>query len=97
MARYIDADALLKKIFTYTINAKEVEYAILSAPAEDVVPKDELLRCRENLKAVLDEIPETQREVAREIFEEIEKLHLHIANEFDARRYAELKKKYTGE
>ena len=34
-------------------------------------------------------------EVAREIFEEIEKLHLHITNEFDLRRYEELKKKYT--
>ena len=34
-------------------------------------------------------------EVAREIFEEIEKLHIHITNEFDLRRYEELKKKYT--
>lgn len=34
-------------------------------------------------------------EVAREIFGEIEKLHLHITNEFDLRRYEELKKKYT--
>lgn len=33
--------------------------------------------------------------VAREIFEEIEKLHLHITNDFDARRYEELKKKYA--
>ena len=36
-------------------------------------------------------------EVAAEIFEEIEKLHLHITNEFDLRRYEELKKKYTEE
>lgn len=34
-------------------------------------------------------------EIAREIFDEIEKLHLHITNDFDARRYEELKKKYT--
>lgn len=34
-------------------------------------------------------------EVAKEIFEEIEKLHLHITNEFDLRRYEALKKKYT--
>ena len=34
-------------------------------------------------------------ETAREIFSELEKLHLHITNEFDARRYAKLKKKYT--
>ena len=42
-------------------------------------------------------IEETKDELAREIFEEIEKLHLHITNEFDLRRYAELKKKYTEE
>ena len=32
---------------------------------------------------------------AMDVFEEIEKLHLHVTNEFDLRRYAELKKKYT--
>jgi hypothetical protein len=36
-----------------------------------------------------------KKDVAREIFEEIEKLHLHITNEFDLRRYEALKKKYT--
>jgi hypothetical protein len=50
------------------------------------------------------EVPETERELlvrkakaeaAVEIFEEIEKLHLHITNEFDLRRYEALKKKYT--
>lgn len=35
-------------------------------------------------------------DVVREIFEEIEKLHLHITNEFDFRRYNELKKIYGG-
>ena len=34
-------------------------------------------------------------DVAREIFEEIDKLHLHVTNEFDLIRYEELKKKYT--
>lgn len=34
------------------------------------------------------------KDCAREIFEEIEKLHLHVTNEFDVRRYAELKKKH---
>lgn len=33
--------------------------------------------------------------LAKEIFAEIEKLHLHVTNEFDMRRYEELKKKYT--
>ncbi len=83
MARYIDADLLLERIYPYngvdkskyTINAKAVHEAIRQAPTADVVPKSEVAR----------------------IFEEIEKLHLHITNEFDLRRYEELKKKYTGE
>ena len=29
-----------------------------------------------------------------QIFKELESLHLHITNEFDVRRYEELKKKY---
>ena len=35
------------------------------------------------------------KKAAEEIFEELERLHLHITNEFDLRRYNELKKKYT--
>ena len=60
MARYIDADALITKIFPmgigdgmYTINAKAVKFAIDNAPTADVAPKSE---------------------VAREIFEDIEKI-----------------------
>lgn len=33
--------------------------------------------------------------VAREIFDEIDKLHIHVSSPYDANRYAELKKKYT--
>ena len=29
------------------------------------------------------------------IFEDIDKLHLHVANEYEARAYEELKKKYN--
>ena len=59
----------------------------------------EIERLKYNLKAVLDEIPETKREVAREIFAEIEK----IATAEGAYDYvsiqdiAELEKKYTEE
>ena len=31
---------------------------------------------------------------AKQIFADIDKLHLHVANEFEARAYEELKKKY---
>ena len=90
MARYIDADALIKKIFPmgigdgmYTINAKAVRFAIDNAPTADVAPKSE---------------------VAREIFEEIEFDIHQLMFERDETRaiaiegvIAELKKKYTGE
>lgn len=46
-----------------------------------------------HFKPTADVAPKS--EVAREIFAEIEKLHLHVTNEFDMRRYEELKKKYT--
>ena len=51
MARYIDADALIKKIFPmgigdgmYTINAKAVKFAIDNAPTADVVA---VVRCKD--------------------------------------------------
>lgn len=52
MARYIDADALIKKIFPYdvvdkkcyTINAKMIYEAIQKAPTADVAPKSEVAR-----------------------------------------------------
>ena len=50
MARYIDADALIKKIFPYdvvdkkcyTINAKMIYEEIQKAPTADVVPNSEV-------------------------------------------------------
>jgi hypothetical protein len=50
MARYIDADKLIDKIFPigliddgkYTINAKAIKMAIDSCPTADVVPKSEV-------------------------------------------------------
>lgn len=44
---------------------------------------------------IMATIVQAKQELASEIFAEIEKLHLHITNDFDLRRYAELKKKYT--
>ena len=51
MARYIDADVLIKKIYPmgigdgmYTINAKAVKFAIDNAPTADVAPKSEIAR-----------------------------------------------------
>ena len=102
MARYIDADELIKKIFpydvvdkkTYSINAYAVYDAIKKAPTSDVAPK---------------------REVAKEIFEEIKKI-ITVIDEivYDGRvifsdkknrlwhpisplAFAKLEKKYLGE
>lgn len=52
MARYIDADKLIKKVFpydvidkkSYTINAKTIFEAINNAPTEDVA---EAVRCKD--------------------------------------------------
>lgn len=51
MARYIDADVLIKKIYPmgigdgkYTINAKAVKFAIDNTPTADVAPKSEVAR-----------------------------------------------------
>lgn len=51
----------------------------------------------EEFEAELYQAHNIRTEVAMEIFEEIERLHLHITNEFDLQRYNELKKKYLGE
>lgn len=90
MARYIDADALLRDIYRNPEGdsgerCAQILEAILSAPTVDVAPR---------------------AEVAREIFEEIEKNIvvlelsecLNIKNiDVDTRLYAELKNKYTEE
>jgi hypothetical protein len=70
--------------------------------------KREVDRLKYNLKAVLEEIPETKRELASEIFAEIERLldlnclqgDIFIGKYFDVdlkNDIAELKKKYTEE
>ena len=40
----------------------------------------------------IDEVPTVN--LAEEIFADIDKLHLHVSNEYEARAYEELKKKY---
>ena len=57
--------------------------------------KREVDRLKYNLKAVLEEIPETKAEVAREIFEEIERMCIDTFGNFNHKVFAELKKKYT--
>lgn len=89
MARYIDADALIKYIFPYdvvdqkcySINAKAVYEAIKKAPTADVVPKSEvddwIVTAKENLiriEELENALKQAKAEVAWEIFEDIERL-----------------------
>lgn len=87
MARYIDAEKLINKMFpiglvdngNYTINAKTVKVAIDQTPTADVSPKSE---------------------VAREIFEGVDSLldlvcHMIGIEILSFPQYTELKKKYT--
>lgn len=99
--RYIDADALIKKMFPlgigdgmYTINAKAVKFAIDNASTADVAPSGEVERLYYNLQAVLEERAETKREIAMEIFEELETL-IYKYGVINCHKVAELKKKYT--
>ena len=86
MTRYIDADALIKKVFPYdvvdtkcySINAKMIYNAIQEAPTADVVPKSEVER-------LLDEIDGW--------FMYCENYSGHLIKI----KLAELKKKYTEE
>ena len=63
----------------------------------DVATRAEVELWKGRTEAVFAAIPETRREFARKIFEEIDKLHIHVSSPYDANRYAELKNKYTGE
>ena len=97
MARYAEWNKFIGNLKTDkygATNVNEVGIAFDKAIA-DVVPKSEVERWRRNLEAVLEEIPETKREIAREIFEEIESLFFKNGVFIHIQSYNELKKKYT--
>lgn len=111
MAEYIDREKIFPNGVFY-VSAENPESSlnelinrICNLPTADVVPKSEAVLASSGAVKILIEChryalthdADIKKEVAREIFEEIEKLHLHITNEFDVRRYTELKKKYTEE
>ena len=97
MARYAEWNKFIGNLKTDkygATNVNEVGIAFDKAIA-DVVPKSEVERWRRNLEAVLEEIPETKREIAREICEEIESLFFKNGVFIHIQSYNELKKKYT--
>ena len=78
--RLIDADLAAKKLM---VLAKEPDYQ----------HEDEDWRVGLYMaESALDEVPTAT--VVEQIFADIDKLHLHVANEYEARAYEELKKKY---
>ena len=91
--RYIDADALIKKIYPmgigdgkYTINAKAVKLAIDNIPTSDVVPRsevEELTRENESLAKTVNEASELIRKLRSKVEEsktEVEELKAIIAD-----------------
>lgn len=79
------------------VNADLNESLRLAAEANKDL-QAEVDRLRFNLKAVLDERAEDKAEVAREIFEELDKkIFHHIPDLYTFEIYTELKKKYTEE
>ena len=111
MAEYIEREALLnalkeeRKNGNFVFTSKWIKEIMDNLPTADVVPKSEVEKLqnelviwkqnRFNLYQKLECYEMARQKVAREIFAEIEKLHLHITNDFDLRRYEQLKKKYT--
>jgi hypothetical protein len=121
MPRYIEANDLVRamtlranrttlgEITPPQLSYSEMLELVADAPTADVVPRERFDRVFGNLKAVLEERSEDKEEVAREIFEEIEKtVNACVVDEslfkpayFEFRKFneqlAELKKKYTGD
>lgn len=74
MARYFDADELLKKLPDDLPYKASVKRVLMQAPAADVVPREDLTKAIENFIDAQDKVMrEEKAEVAREIFNEIEK------------------------
>lgn len=94
MARYIDVDLAIKlhegELWAWDVC--DLKEFLAEVPTADVVPKSEVERLYYNLQAVLEERAEPKKELAMEIFEEIERICVGMQDYTD---YAELKKKYT--
>ena len=80
MARYYESETLIEFVKKYTphINGEStlecVERAIREAPTADVVPKSEVEELKQIYQKYNKAIKHERAEVAREIFEEIEKI-----------------------
>lgn len=84
MARYIDADKLINKMFPiglvdngkYTINAKAIKVAIDQTPTADVVPKSEV----ERLEKEVEQLRNNNDCLIKEaVFAPMERAHTIIA------------------
>ena len=103
MERYIDADELLARM-KRTPRYFDVKHDIEAMPTADVVPRseyDELLKAYSVYEEITG-LKKAKHDVAREIFEEIERL-IELTAFADCwseggfkSDIAELKKKYTG-
>ena len=110
MARYIDADDAIRLSkedkLAWVYDLTDLEEFLAGVPTADVVPKSEAEKWYNALmgECVMSCCPlhnELRAEVAREIFEKIEKIMYRMSTPIGEHtvlfgdRYAELKKKYT--
>ena len=73
MPRYVDADALIKKIFPYdvvdkkcySINAKMIYEEIQKSPTADVVPKSDYIQQIAEVQGLREELIEAKAEIER--------------------------------
>ena len=99
--RYIDADALIEKLkeqkdcrgalFIPFLTLVEIQ------ATADVVPKSEVDKWFRECEELQGRLIELKKEVAREIFEEIERETKNHGICYTQRKIAELKKKHIGD
>lgn len=107
MARYIDAELALElhngELWAWDV--PDLKEFLAEVPTAHVVPKSEVdflhktmaENAQRALEVTLEEIENAKTEVARKIFEEIEREIKNHGITYAQRKIAELKKKYTEE
>lgn len=110
MEEFISKNKLIRELIDKGFYPAIVKSAIENAPTEDVVPRKQSENWKEIAIAYQKQFEDTyedkqmaikqaKQEVAREIFEELEKnpVVMQSCIFIDKKQYAELKKKYIGE
>ena len=106
MARCINTDEALQIIDSYAKTVTQEGKVVVDAvrdivaiitPTADVVPKSEVDKWFRECEELQGRLIELKKEIAREIFEEIERETKNHGIAYAQRKIAELKKKYIGD